>query len=71
LIGGLADEKVRWAESVANFDTQLTNVIGDVMVSAGVVAYQGAFTVRACIVYMHICTVIITCYCVLNAETCD
>jgi len=30
---------------VANFDVQLTNVIGDVMVSAGVVAYQGAFTV--------------------------
>ena len=45
LIGGLADEKVRRAESVANFDIQLTNVIGDVMVSAGVVAYQGAFTV--------------------------
>jgi len=45
LIGGLADEKVRWGESVANFNTQLTNVIGDVMVSAGVVAYQGAFTV--------------------------
>ncbi|XP_065895241.1 dynein axonemal heavy chain 1-like isoform X2 [Dysidea avara] len=44
LIGGLADEKVRWGESVANFDVQLTNVIGDVMVSAGVVAYQGAFT---------------------------
>jgi len=45
LIGGLADEKVRWAESVAHFDSMLVNVVGDVMVSAGVVAYLGPFTV--------------------------
>ena len=36
---------------MANFDVQLTNVIGDVMVSAGVVAYQGAFTVSVYMVY--------------------
>lgn len=36
---------------MANFDVQLTNVIGDVMVSAGVVAYQGAFTVSVYVVY--------------------
>ena len=45
LIGGLADEKIRWAESVKGFDSMLVNVIGDVMMSAGVVAYLGAFTV--------------------------
>jgi len=45
LIGGLADEKVRWAESVAHFDSMLMNVVGDVMVSAGVVAHLGPFTV--------------------------
>ena len=45
LIGGLADEKVRWAESVAHFDSMLVNVVGDVMVSAGAVAYLGSFTV--------------------------
>lgn len=45
LIGGLADEKVRWAESVAHFDSMLVNVVGDVMVSAGAVAYLGPFTV--------------------------
>lgn len=45
LIGGLADEKIRWAESVQGFDEMLVNVIGDVMMSAGVVAYLGAFTV--------------------------
>ena len=45
LIGGLADEKVRWAESVAQFDEMLVNVVGDVLVSSGCVAYLGAFTV--------------------------
>ena len=47
LIGGLADEKVRWAESVSTFDAMLVNMIGDVMVSAGVVAYLGPFTVSS------------------------
>lgn len=45
LIGSLADEKVRWAESVDNFNKLLYNVIGDVMMSAGVVSYLGSFTV--------------------------
>jgi dynein heavy chain len=44
LIGGLADEKVRWAESVAFLNELLTNVVGDVMISSGCVAYLGAFT---------------------------
>ena len=46
MIGGLADEKVRWAESVSLFDAQLTSIVGDVLVSAGSVAYLGPFTVR-------------------------
>ena len=46
LIGGLSDEKVRWAESVKAADKMLVNVIGDVMVASGAVAYLGAFTVR-------------------------
>ena len=46
LIGGLADEKVRWAESVKSADKMLVNVIGDVMVASGAVSYLGAFTVR-------------------------
>ena len=39
LIGGLANEKVRWAESVAPFNSMLVNMVGGMMVSAGVVAY--------------------------------
>ena len=45
LIGGLADEKVRWAESVKASDKMLVNIIGDVMVASGAVSYLGAFTV--------------------------
>jgi dynein heavy chain len=44
LIGGLADEKVRWAESVKASDRMLVNIIGDVMVASGAVSYLGAFT---------------------------
>jgi len=45
LISGHADKKVHWAESVAHIDSMLVNVVGGVMVSAGVVAYLGPFTV--------------------------
>ena len=45
LIGGLVDEKGRWQESVAEFDGQIINVVGDVMISSGVIAYLGSFTV--------------------------
>ena len=44
LIGGLKDEKIRWAESVTAFDSELVNIVGDVLVSAGFVAYLGPFT---------------------------
>ena len=46
LIGGLSDEKVRWHESVLAFDAQIVNIVGDVMISSGVIAYLGTFTVR-------------------------
>ena len=36
---------MRWAESVAQFDEMLVNVVGDVMIASGCVAYLGAFTV--------------------------
>ncbi|KAI8727715.1 dynein heavy chain 6, axonemal isoform X4, partial [Biomphalaria glabrata] len=44
LTTALADEQVRWEESVANFDVQLKNVVGDVFIAASCVAYYGAFT---------------------------
>ncbi|XP_040889376.1 dynein heavy chain 1, axonemal [Toxotes jaculatrix] len=44
LIGGLADEKVRWKETVQHLDYMVNNVAGDVLLSAGYVAYLGPFT---------------------------
>ncbi|XP_012946582.1 dynein heavy chain 6, axonemal-like, partial [Aplysia californica] len=44
LTSALADEQVRWEESVAMFTTQLSNVVGDVFIAAACVAYYGAFT---------------------------
>ncbi|KAM9856968.1 dynein axonemal heavy chain 1 [Aulostomus maculatus] len=43
LIGGLADEKVRWKETVQHLDYMVNNVSGDVLLSAGYVAYLGPF----------------------------
>jgi hypothetical protein len=39
------DEKGRWQESVTEFDGQIINVVGDVMISSGVIAYLGSVTV--------------------------
>uniref|UniRef100_A0A8C9ZPR8 Dynein axonemal heavy chain 1 n=1 Tax=Sander lucioperca TaxID=283035 RepID=A0A8C9ZPR8_SANLU len=44
LIGGLADEKVRWKETVQHLDYMVDNVAGDVLLCAGYVAYLGPFT---------------------------
>uniref|UniRef100_A0A452IS51 Uncharacterized protein n=1 Tax=Gopherus agassizii TaxID=38772 RepID=A0A452IS51_9SAUR len=44
LINGLADEKVRWQDTVQNLDYMINNVAGDVLISAGFVAYLGPFT---------------------------
>lgn len=45
LIGGLGGEKARWSENAKQLHGLLGNVVGDVILSAGTVAYLGAFTV--------------------------
>lgn len=45
LINGLADERIRWQETVQHLDYMINNISGDVLVSAGFVAYLGPFTV--------------------------
>uniref|UniRef100_A0AAR2J4M4 Dynein, axonemal, heavy chain 1 n=1 Tax=Pygocentrus nattereri TaxID=42514 RepID=A0AAR2J4M4_PYGNA len=59
LIGGLADEKVRWSEAVQHLEYLVDNVSGDVLMSAGYVAYLGPFTVSrhmACVrVFFCVC----------------
>ncbi|KAI9224346.1 dynein heavy chain and region D6 of dynein motor-domain-containing protein [Blastocladiella britannica] len=44
LISGLGSERIRWSASVENFDIQLQNIVGDVLLSAGTIAYLGPFT---------------------------
>ena len=44
LITSLGGEKIRWTEVAAELGVRLTNVTGDVLVAAGMVAYAGPFT---------------------------
>ncbi len=45
LIGGLGGEKTRWGEAAKELGERYDNITGDVLLSAGIVAYLGAFTV--------------------------
>ncbi|KAM6955770.1 LOW QUALITY PROTEIN: dynein axonemal heavy chain 7-like [Lycodopsis pacificus] len=44
LIGGLGGEKTRWSEMAVNLGELYNNLTGDILISAGIVAYLGAFT---------------------------
>ncbi|KAM4843232.1 dynein axonemal heavy chain 17 [Thomomys bottae] len=44
LVGGLASENVRWAESVENFKIQGSTLCGDVLLISAFVSYVGYFT---------------------------
>lgn len=45
LISGLGGEKDRWTQMAESLGHLYINITGDVLLSAGVVAYMGAFTV--------------------------
>lgn len=44
LIGGLGGEKTRWSEMASNLGILYNNLTGDILISAAIVAYLGAFT---------------------------
>lgn len=44
LIGGLGGEKTRWTATAERLTAAYTNLTGDMLISAGIVAYLGAFT---------------------------
>uniref|UniRef100_A0A8C9Y8Q9 Dynein axonemal heavy chain 12 n=1 Tax=Sander lucioperca TaxID=283035 RepID=A0A8C9Y8Q9_SANLU len=44
LIGGLGGEKTRWSKAADDLQNTYDNLTGDVLISAGVIAYLGAFT---------------------------
>ena len=43
LVGGLAGERERWAKSIAGYQEQAVNVVGDALVAAAFVSYAGVF----------------------------
>ena len=45
LIGGLGGEKDRWTEAARVLGEKYDRITGDVLLSSGVVAYLGPFTV--------------------------
>jgi dynein heavy chain len=44
LILGLGGEKQRWAIAVDQFDMKIVNIVGDILLSSGSIAYFGPFT---------------------------
>lgn len=44
LTSGLADERLRWKESIGQLNIQIKNLVGDVFLSCGCISYYGAFT---------------------------
>lgn len=44
LIGGLGGEKTRWGEVAKKLSVDYTNLTGDVLLSAGFIAYLGPYT---------------------------
>ncbi|XP_068600100.1 dynein axonemal heavy chain 12 [Brachionichthys hirsutus] len=44
LISGLGGEKTRWSKAAGDLQNTYDNLTGDVLISAGVIAYLGAFT---------------------------
>jgi len=46
LVTGLGSEQIRWRQSMAALDEDLKNLVGNIIVAAGFVAYLGPFTTQ-------------------------
>ncbi len=44
LINGLGGERSRWTEMVIKLQADYENVVGDIVISAGIIGYLGPFT---------------------------
>ena len=43
-MGGLGGERARWSEFAKDLGAKMVNVVGDVALTSGIIAYLGAFT---------------------------
>jgi dynein heavy chain len=44
LVNGLSGERARWEISIRDYETDLTNLVGDVLIAAAFLSYAGPFT---------------------------
>lgn len=48
MLGGLGGEKTRWSEAAELLQQSVTNIVGDVLISGGCIAYLGFFPTEVC-----------------------
>ena len=46
LVDGLADEKVRWTQTVADLERRVSLLPGDCLLSSGFISYMGPFLLK-------------------------
>ncbi|XP_054262356.1 dynein axonemal heavy chain 1-like [Macrosteles quadrilineatus] len=44
LVNGLSDERTRWIQTIEDIKANMETLVGDILISAGCVAYMGPFT---------------------------
>lgn len=65
LIGGLGGERTRWMAAAADLGNRYGNLIGDVLIASGIIAYLGAFPARFEYAFF-VKTYILKFHCLLN-----
>jgi hypothetical protein len=70
LIGGLGGEKDRWTAHSNRLSQLLTEVTGNVLVSAGLIAYLGTWLLVLVMVLMLVLRLVDCCLCLLSIVTC-
>ena len=70
LIGGLGGEKIRWTETAQRLRDAYTHLVGDMIISAAIIAYLGPFTAAYRWVQSHAHTVWSNSCCNINRHVC-
>jgi dynein heavy chain, axonemal len=46
LVEGLANESLRWQQSIKDLQKDLSNMVGNIVLAAGYISYVGCFTAK-------------------------